>query len=56
MGKPDSELIDRLRTLDEDDVERALTDSYVALPLKTPACALEFYNRMLDQVLGPPDD
>lgn len=42
----------KLRTATEDDVTAALKDSYAELPLSTPVDALEFFNRMLDQMLG----
>ncbi|GEM_PF-2310805 len=41
-----------LRQATEDDVERALEGAYVALPLTDKAAALEFFNRMLDTMLG----
>ena len=48
----------RLRSLDEDDVIAALDSSYVEDVLDgiAPVALLEFYNRMLDRVLGEPDD
>ena len=51
-------LHDRLRSLDEDDVIAALDGSYVEDTLDgiAPVCLLEFYNRMLDRVIGEPDD
>lgn len=36
----------------EDDVERALIDAYVSLPLTDKAMALEFFNRMIDVMLA----
>lgn len=44
--------IERLRMASEDDVERALENAYVALPLTNPVGALEFFNRMIDVILG----
>lgn len=44
--------IERLRTASEDDVERALEGAYVSLPLTDRAAALEFFNLMLDTMLG----
>lgn len=41
-----------LRAATEDDVLDALTDSYVRLPLMDRAAALEFFNRMVDTMLG----
>lgn len=48
----------RLRQLDEDDVIAALENSYVEDTLDgiAPVALLEFYNRMLDRVIGEPDD
>lgn len=43
------DLIARLRAADEATVEAALRDSYIDLPRDH---LLEFWNRMLDQVLG----
>lgn len=44
--------VERLRMASEDDVERALENAYVALPLTNPVAALEFFNRMIDVILG----
>ena len=44
--------IDQLRAATEDTVALALDRAYVALPLTTPAEALEFFNRMLDVLTG----
>lgn len=41
-----------LRAATEDDVLDALTDSYVRLPLMDRAAAVEFFNRMIDTMLG----
>ena len=41
-----------LRAATEDDVVDALKDSYVRLPLMNRAQALEFFNRMIDVMLG----
>jgi hypothetical protein len=46
----------RLRQATEDDVGAALVTRCVDLPLTTPVEALEFFNCMLDQLLGPVDD
>lgn len=48
----DVDLIRRLRGATEDHVGQALLDAYVSLPLTSRAAALEFYNRMLDVILG----
>ena len=55
---PPPDLHQRLRALDEDDVEAALAGSYVEeyLALVERAALLELYNRMLDRVIGTPDD
>lgn len=50
------EIAEQLRRASEDDVLAALQDSYVSFPLETPAAALEFFNRMLDQILGEGED
>jgi hypothetical protein len=49
---------ERLRSLTEDDVIAALGNSYVEDTLDgiAPVALLEFYNRMLDRVIGEPDD
>lgn len=44
--------LERLRIASEHDVERALENAYVALPLTNPVVALEFFNRMIDVILG----
>ncbi|WP_285020210.1 hypothetical protein [Novosphingobium sp. fls2-241-R2A-195] len=44
--------IERLRMASEDDVERAFAGAYVSLPLTDQAMALEFFNRMIDVMLG----
>jgi len=41
-----------LRAATEDDVVDALQESYVRLPLMDRAQALEFFNRMIDVMLG----
>jgi hypothetical protein len=41
-----------LRAATEGDVEDALKDAYVRLPLMDRAAALEFFNRMIDTMLG----
>ncbi|WP_395326957.1 hypothetical protein WBP06_09570 [Novosphingobium sp. BL-8H] len=41
-----------LRQATEDDVERALAEAYVSLPITDKAAALEFFNRMLDVLAG----
>lgn len=46
------DLLTRLRAADEDTVQAALADAYVAPPLASPAELLEFFNRMLDVVAG----
>lgn len=43
--------VERLRMASEDDVARAL-DAHVSLPLTDKAMALEFFNRMIDVILG----
>ena len=54
----DDSPITRLRQADEDDVEAALADSYVADALQgiAPDVLLEFFKRMLDRLIGPEDD
>lgn len=44
--------LEALRTATEDDVTRALDGSYVSLPITNQAAALEFFNRMVDVMLG----
>ena len=58
MALPESGLTAHLRSLDEDDVEAALAGSYVEeyFALVERAALLELYNRMLDRVIGTPDD
>ena len=41
-----------LRAATEDDVVDALRDAYVRIPLLDRAQALEFFNRMIDVMLG----
>lgn len=41
-----------LRAATEGDVEDALKEAYVRLPLMDRAAALEFFNRMIDVMLG----
>ena len=41
-----------LRAATEDDVVDALKESYVRIPLLDRAQALEFFNRMIDVMLG----
>ena len=41
-----------LRAATEDDVVDALKDAYVRIPLLDRAQALEFFNRMIDVMLG----
>ena len=50
------ELIERLRAATEDDVSRALADAYVQLGEVPAADLLEFFKRMLDVLIGTPDD
>lgn len=45
----------RLRDATEDEAERALTGSKVRLPLTTTYEALEFFNCLLDVILGTRD-
>lgn len=58
MNRIEPALTERLRNLDEDDVIAALENSYVEDTLDgiAPVALLEFYNRMLDRVIGEPDD
>lgn len=44
--------IERLRMATEGDVERALDGAYISLPITDNAAALEFFNLMLDAMLG----
>ena len=37
----------------EEEVEKAMADSYVALPIKTYACLTEALNKCLEHRLGP---
>lgn len=48
----------RLRALDEDDVIAALENSYVEDVFDgiAPVAIVELWNRLLDRVIGPPDD
>jgi hypothetical protein len=50
--------VQTLREATEDDVEAALADSYVEADLAgiDQAKLLEFWNRMIDQFVGPIDD
>lgn len=41
-----------LRSATEDDVLRALDGAYISPPLSEPAELLEFFNRMVDVMLG----
>lgn len=47
--------LETLRAATEDDVEFALTDAYVSLPIATPADLLEAFNCMLDHLTGERD-
>lgn len=49
---PMTDPIRTLRDATEDDVAKALEDSYVSTPLSEPAALLEFFNRMIDVRLG----
>lgn len=53
-----TDLPTRFRSLDEDDVIAALENSYVEDVLDgiAPVALLEFWNRMLDRVIGEPED
>lgn len=51
-----TDLLTRLRNATEDDVLAALKDAYVALPIATPAEALELFNRILDVLAGEAGD
>lgn len=47
----------KLRAATEDDVAEALDDGLLALPIDSAAEMLEFYNRMIDLLVGElPDD
>lgn len=48
--------IDHLRTATEVDVIKALEVADVALPITTPTDLVEAYNRVLDQMLGLPEE
>jgi len=50
--------LQRLREATEDDVEAALTGSYVEEQLAgiERAALLEYFNRMVDLIVGPRDD
>jgi len=47
-----AKLVEHLRAATEDDVDAALRDANIALPLTDTAQLLEFYNRVLDVKLG----
>lgn len=40
----------------EEEVEAAMVDSYVALPIKTHACLAEAVNKVIEARYGPADD
>ena len=46
------ETLERLRAATEDDVRVACADAYVDLGDKSPAELLDFFNRMIDLVIG----
>lgn len=48
--------IDHLRTATEDDVVKAMVGAGVEFPLQNPADLLEAYNRILDLMLGVPEE
>ena len=50
------QIIKCLRAATEDDVARACADSYVNLDDPSPAYLLEFFNRMIDVLIGEEDD
>lgn len=47
-----TDLLETLRAATEDTVAEALTDAFVALPIKTEVEALELFNCMLDLLTG----
>jgi hypothetical protein len=49
------EFLAYIRGATENDIEAALEDAYVELPLTTPVQALEMFNRMLDVLTGDSD-
>lgn len=51
----ESRILRLLRDATEDEAERALTGSKVGLPLTTTYEALEFFNCLLDVILGTRD-
>lgn len=50
------QLLEALRAATEDDVEAALDEASVSVPLTHPVDLLEFFNRMLDVLAGEDDD
>lgn len=48
----DRDTLARLRAATEGDVNAALADAYVSVPLTTAVEMLEFFNRMLDVLAG----
>lgn len=49
------EFLSLLRAATEDDVEDALEDAHIELPITTSVEALELFNRMLDVLTGESD-
>jgi hypothetical protein len=50
------ETLKRLRAATEDDVRSACADAYFDLGDKSPAELLEFFNRMIDVLMGEEED
>lgn len=43
----------RLEEFTEEEIEEAMKDAYVALPIQTYACLTEAVNKVLEHRLGP---
>lgn len=52
----EDQIIKHLRAATEEDVRRACADAYVDLGDKSPAELLDFFNRMIDVLVGEEDD
>ena len=48
----ESQMLTRLRAATEDDVTRALEGAHIGRPNISPVELLEFYNRMIDVMVG----
>ena len=51
----EEDMITTLRTADEHTVAEALESAYITTPISEPTELLEFFNRMLDVLIGEDD-